>query len=242
MALDILVENKKDGSSLVLIPEGEFIAGDDMWDEKFTVSLPSYYLAKCSVTNAQYKRFVDETGHRTPDESDFETPVWSGNSFPDEKADHPVVCVSWDDAQSYCMWAGLRLPSELEWEKGSRGIDGRTYPWGDDWEEDRRCRNAENCRDEQTCGVLEYSEGCSPYGLHQMAGNVYEWCEDWFDEHAYTRYKSGNLLQSEFGNARVLRGGSWFVISSLCFRCANRFSAGPTYRYPFHGFRCAKTS
>jgi len=243
-----LFTNPIDSYEMALVPAGKAIFGsaDDDPDAgaiekpRFEAELEGFYLGLHCVSNAQYLQFVEATRHRPPDHADYGEPVWHGRSFPEEKADHPVVCVSWDDAQAYCKWSGLRLPSELEWEKGSRGCYGEKYPWGDEWDPNM-CRNDSNRGDETTCVIWEYPEGVSRYGLYNTSGNVWEWCADWYDGSVYRRYAAGDLRPPESGNRRVVRGGSWLRDGPGDFRCAYRYDcAAPGARDYYGGFRCAR--
>jgi serine/threonine-protein kinase len=208
--------NEKDGTELVLIPEGVFLAGgsakDDGGGQPFPVRLPAYYLALYPVTNIQYAHFLSQI---QPSKSDLEEWIRldsdcfvrkAGSRYEanGDKNDHPVVQVSWYGANAYAKWAGLRLPSELEWEKGARGVDGRKYPWGNFWYKSK-CRNGMPRGYERTCSVQSYSEGNSPWGLYQMSGNIWEWCEDWYDSDAYNRYRQGELSPPEEARGRAGR-------------------------------------
>ena len=194
------IVNKTDGSVLVLIPAGRFLGGK-RWDEpansqNLPIELPSYYLGTYLVTNAQYKKFAEAAGQ-----------PWGNKDFSPEKADCPVVVI-WKDAQAYCKWAGVRLPTELEWEKGARGTDGRKYPWGNIWDATKlRMKTKEN---PNTYPVSLCPEGRSPYGLYQMVGNSWQWCADWFQPQSVLReaYRGGVFTppQSSFDNTRVMRG------------------------------------
>jgi formylglycine-generating enzyme required for sulfatase activity len=233
------VVNAKDGSQLVLIPAGEFLAGK----EKFKVTLPAFYIGLHEVTNRQYKRFIDATGHRPPGISEASHPVWRGNRYLAIKADHPVVGVDWQDAQAYCDWAGLRLPRELEWEEAARGVDGRQFPWGDQWESNDKCRSHFNTGSEQTCDVIAYPAGASPWGVMHTSGNVAEWTADWakYDDY-FARYGNGILPPLSSGQGIVVRGGSWPLDDTNRFRCWVRHRlAMRDSRDNDLGFRVAKS-
>lgn len=226
---EFLIEHPKTGMLMVLVPAGKFLT-DTGGGTPFEVDLPAYYIAVHPVTNAQYASFVAETGHRPP-----------ANRFWQEsgKMNHPVTNVSWDDATAYCRRADLQLPTELEWEKAARGLDGRAYPWGKNWDRSR-CRNSGNKGGERTAGVWRYGQGGTPFGGLQFSGNVWEWCADWYDNDSCTRYRQGNLASPSSGQDRVLRGGSWFDNQFNDLSASYRGSFHPGGRGSSGGFRCVR--
>jgi formylglycine-generating enzyme required for sulfatase activity len=140
-----LVLNEKDGSIMVLVPAGEFEMGDGDSSNcpKHKVYLDAYYIGVYAVTNRQYQQFVKKTKHRPPEKAGYGTPIWNNGRCPKDKLDHPVVCVSWEDAAAYAKWAGCELLTEAQWEKAAHGPLGFKYPWGDQWDEGK-CRNDKN--------------------------------------------------------------------------------------------------
>ncbi len=225
---------------MVLIPAGEFLMGSDPRKDKdamdneqpqHTLYLPDYYMAKTPVTNAQYAAFVQATGHSQPDH-------WKRETTKRGKEDHPVVCVSWHDAVAYCNWLAevtgkpYRLPSEAEWEKGARGTDGRIYPWGNQWDA-KRC-NSEEGGPGDTTPVGAYPQGASPYGLLDMAGNVWEWTRSVYRDYPYDPDDGREDLEAE--GYRVLRGGSYRNYVSK-IRSAYRAGYHPNSGYSNFGVR-----
>jgi len=229
-----LVRNVKDGSVLVLVPGGEFEMGDgkDSDCPKHRVWLDAYYIGVYCVTNGQYARFVREGRGREPDNE-----KWKDGAL----ANHPVVDVSWDDAEAYAKWAGCELPTEAQWEKAARGPGNLIYPWGNEWDE-AKCRNNKNKGSEETAVVWEYAAGASGYGTYQQSGNVWEWCRDWYDEDYYKQAGADrNPTGSTSGSSRVCRGGSWRNGVASYFRGASRRGNDPAYRYDIRGVRLVRT-
>ncbi len=227
----------EDGAEMVLVPAGEFVMGsEESGNEKprHRVYLDGFYIDKFEVTNALYKPFL-QSARRNQSAGRDAPSDWSNSRFNGES--QPVVGVTWHDADAYCTWAGKRLPTEAEWEKAARGTDGRKYPWGDQWDASRA--NSNESKLGKTAPVGSYAGGVSPYGAHDMAGNVWEWVADWYDPDYYQRSPERNPTGPDSGRTRVLRGGSW-LYEPFGLRTASRFSFTPGFRGNLIGFRCAR--
>ena len=218
---------------MVLIPAGEFQMGsnDGDDDEKpvHTVYVDAFYMDKYEVTNAQYRKFIDATGYRAPR-------YWSGSRY--NAPDQPVVGVSWHDAAAYAKWSGKRLPTEAEWEKAARGgLPGKKYPWGDSIGHDDANYSGTGGKDHWSGTSPVGSFSANGYGLYDMAGNVWEWCSDWYDSSYYANSPSRNPVGPGSGQSRVLRGGSWDA-NGVNLRYALRGGNNPTSTSSDSGFRC----
>ncbi len=229
-----IVVNVKDGTALVYVPAGTFEMGDgkDSYCPKHPVELSAYWIGVTCITNAQYLKFVQETGHRPPDNSIYKKP---------EKAVHPVTDVSWDDAQAYARWAGCQLPSEAQWEKAVRGPQGLIYPWGPVWSPDK-CRHDKNRGNETTAPTYGYPQGASGYGTYNQSGNVWEWCADWYGDKYYQSSPARDPTGPASGSSRVYRGGSWWRDDPGFFRAADRYGYVPDLRCVYRGFRLVRSA
>ncbi len=238
---------------LVTVPEGPFLMGilegeaDELrqryggdaryWQRQTPqreVHLPNFEIGVYPVTNAEYQCFVRATAHRPPRH-------WQGESYPPGRANHPVVYVSWHDAVAYCRWLSevtgkaYRLPSEAEWEKAARGSDGRGWPWGDEWREE--FANTWESGIGHTTPVGIYPQGKSWYHCLDMAGNVWEWMDDWFQA-----YPGNRFPDEDYGETyKVLRGGSWYYDLGDA-RCTYRYGYLPLYGNGYRGFRVSRGS
>jgi formylglycine-generating enzyme required for sulfatase activity len=221
---------------MVLIPAGEFsmgsASGNPDHQPLHQVHLKDYYMDTYEVTNSRYagcvlagrcKKPVNDLALNDPHLADF-----------------PVVFVDWEMAQAYCRWRGARLPSEAEWEKAARGTDGRTYPWGNEWILDCAPANFGGCNNSAK-PVGSYPAGASPYGVYEMAGNVWEWTADWYADNYYASLPplSKNPSGPPTGMERVVRGGSWISFHEY-LENPSRAKFDPVRAIATIGFRCAR--
>ena len=250
---------------MVLIPAGTFQMGSTTGDVDevpvHTVELDVFYIDQHEVTNAKYQTFVAATGHPPPRgigytavyellKNDYEP--WNDPGF--NHPDQPVTTVTWFDATAYCEWVGKRLPTEAEWEKAARGgLEGARYPWGNT-EPDNTSANFADSQTEFEWRSPDVNDGFlftapvgtfppNGYGLFDMAGNVWEWCADWYSPTYYSDVQGAespprNPTGPDTGERRVLRGGTWYrAVHTI--RNAERVSDFPSNSLNVVGFRCA---
>jgi formylglycine-generating enzyme len=251
------VANWKTKEEMVLVPAGEFMMGSDKKTDRLAyrgempqrrIYLDAFEIGKYEVTALEYLKFVLAT-NRKP-QVDWR---YDGGNFQGTMAHHPIMHVSWHDAQAYCAWAGKRLPTEAEWEKAARGTDGRLYPWGHEQAGPTRANFGRTglsgpVRDRPErlllyppiISVDKYDHAVSPYGLHQTIGNVAEWVADWYDKDYYAIAPDRNPQGPERGTQKAFRGGGW-MDSTTTMRVAMRNGTDPNTKINWMGFRCAKS-
>jgi len=265
-------KERKNGrrDTMVDIPGGTFLMGSDRGEpaEKpvHRVALSAYSFDRYETTNAEFAGFVTATGHVTDVERSGVGWDWDGKWREKKKADwrhphgsessiqgldrHPVVQVSWNDAQAYCRWREKRLPTEAEWERAARGDGRRTYPWGDEpprseaqsrasYGSDRCCRADEGDGYLFTAPVGSFPRGRSPFGVEDLAGNVWEWVEDWFAPEFYRNSPSSNPVNNTTAERKVIRGGGWGN-DAYGLRSTLRHANTPGIGLSMVGFRCAR--
>ncbi len=249
-----------DGAEMLLVLAGEFLMGNPDADPKagedekplHTVHLDTFWIDRTEVTNAQYVQFLNALGEHagacggrdcaeTQVEDKYSHILRQDERYVVEPGfeDHPATQVSWYGAQAYCAWAGARLPTEAEWEKAARGVDGRSYPWGNELPDCDQAQSGD-CSG-MTVPVGSLPAGASPYGVLDTAGNVWEWVADWYDPAYYGSSPVENPQGPESGERKVFRGGSWGYPPTF-LRTSDRARNRPTYAGFNVGFRCAATT
>jgi formylglycine-generating enzyme required for sulfatase activity len=226
---------------LVEIPEGIFSMGFDgtqaLEDERplHRVWLDAFAMDLHEVTTAQFALFLAATNRPAP---------WQWQTVDlAQHGDRPVIGADWADADAFCRWKGKRLPTEAEWEKAARGTDGRLHPWGNQAPTGALANFALGARfsySQVLMPVRSFEQGKSPYGLYQMAGNVWEWVQDWYAANYYETSPERNPPGPEQGQFKVLRGGSWSDLPKYLLTYG-RFKLPPETRNSYIGFRCAKS-
>jgi formylglycine-generating enzyme required for sulfatase activity len=230
---------------MVYVPPGTFLRGCDTssWAEERPEALVTltrgFFVAKYPTLVREFHAFVEATGHVTTAEREGDEQTWRSPDF-EQADDHPVVCVSWHDSVAFGAWAGLRLPTEAEWEYAARGTYGRTYPWGDELPDDTRLAwSGGDTRRSGTAPVGEHPAGASPFGVHDLAGTVLEWAADWYDEKGYGT-ETVDPTGARQGTNRAIRGGCWWDDHAADVRAAYRYWYVPDGRFDSIGFRAAR--
>jgi len=234
----------KDGAAMVKVAGGTFTMGSAGGDESerpaHRVTIGGCWIDKTEVTNEQYARFVEATGRAVP----YVAEAWASaqnwdrkaHTYPDGRGTDPVTLVSWEDAVAYAKWAGKRLPTEAEWEFAARGGSGSVYPWGNAWNASL-CNSAEADPFALIAPVGSFVRGASWCGALDLAGNVWEWCADWFSPTYYAESPSADPTGPSAGRYRVVRGGSWGSGPEPC-RATFRGFRPPEAKSDGAGFRC----
>ena len=248
--VQVQIEHSKDRSTMVLVPAGKYtMQVEYRWREGLApdtividedgrryrsieeVKVPAFYIDKTEVTNAQFKIFMDDSGYQPKWLQNF-LKHWERGMYPKGMGNHPVTWISLEDAKAYAVWAGKRLPTESEWQKAAQGTDSRAWPWGNLYDP-----NLANMDSDRTRSVGSYTEGASPYGCLDMAGNVWEWTDSYHDDgnHFYVWIRGGSYFFAK-GSHWYMQGGpvpvyqraKFLLMSPALNRCATI------------GFRCAK--
>lgn len=221
----------RDGATMVRVPGGEFLMGNQAVERKpleHLVYVADFLLDQTEVPWARYKAFAAATGRSLPPD-----PPWWGIHD-----DHPAVFLTWEEGRAYCEWAGARLPTEAEWERGCRGDDERTYPWGNDEPIPERAVYRRSWGFAATDPAGAHPAGASPYGLLDMGGSLWEYVADWFDEDYYRVSPARDPRGPASGRAHGVRGGSWDSRPAV-LSCSVRSWGHIGYREGDFGFRCA---